>query len=121
MSTASVSALVGTRGGVSEGPSADLPVRPLYGYLASAAGEFPDRPWLSDGKRSVSYATGDALVAQVALGFVAQGIEPGDRVAICMPNNLAYPVIAYACWRIGAVVVGLNPLYAIAMLHRQIA
>ncbi len=38
-------------------------------------------------------------------------LEPGARVAIQLPNGLAYPVVAFAIFKAGCVLVNVNPLY----------
>jgi long-chain acyl-CoA synthetase len=38
-------------------------------------------------------------------------LEPGSRVAIQIPNGLAYPVIAFGVFKAGCVLVNVNPLY----------
>ena len=38
-------------------------------------------------------------------------LDPGDRVAIQMPNSLAYPVVLYGVLKAGCVAVNTNPLY----------
>ena len=39
------------------------------------------------------------------------GLEPGDRVAVQLPNCLAYPVVALGVIKAGCVLVNTNPLY----------
>jgi long-chain acyl-CoA synthetase len=39
------------------------------------------------------------------------GIGPGDRVAIYLPNCPLYPIAVFATLRLGAIVVQVNPLY----------
>ena len=39
------------------------------------------------------------------------GVKKGDRVGIMLPNVLQYPVILFAAFKVGAVVVNINPLY----------
>ncbi len=47
-------------------------------------------------------------------------IQPGDRIAIMMPNLLQYPVVMFGILRIGAIVVNVNPLYtAIEVQHQM--
>ncbi|GAC1327691.1 MAG: AMP-binding protein [Collimonas sp.] len=50
----------------------------------------------------------------------ALGIKKGDRVALMMPNILAYPVAIIALARIGAVIVNVNPLYTPRELIHQL-
>jgi len=38
-------------------------------------------------------------------------LEPGARVAIQIPNGLAYPVAAFGIFKSGCVLVNVNPLY----------
>ncbi len=39
------------------------------------------------------------------------GLKKGDRLAICMPNLLQYPIAVFGALRIGVVIVNVNPLY----------
>ena len=38
------------------------------------------------------------------------GVQPGDRVAMIMPNVAYFPIVYYAILRLGAIVVPMNPL-----------
>ncbi|GGD60569.1 AMP-binding protein [Lacimicrobium alkaliphilum] len=38
-------------------------------------------------------------------------LRPGDRIAIQLPNCIAYPVLTWGALRAGLVVVNVNPLY----------
>ena len=38
-------------------------------------------------------------------------LAAGDRVAIQIPNGLAYPVVAFGTFKAGCVLVNVNPLY----------
>ena len=47
------------------------------------------------------------------------GLQSGDRVAVQMPNCLAYPVVAFGILKAGLVLVNTNPLYtATEMVHQ---
>jgi long-chain acyl-CoA synthetase len=39
------------------------------------------------------------------------GLKAGDRVAVQLPNGLAYPVVAFGIFKAGCVLVNTNPLY----------
>ena len=39
------------------------------------------------------------------------GLRTGDRVAVQLPNGLAYPVVAFGVFKAGCVLVNTNPLY----------
>ena len=38
-------------------------------------------------------------------------LKQGDRVAVQMPNSLAYPIVAFGVFKAGLVLVNTNPLY----------
>ncbi|MGI8417861.1 MAG: long-chain-fatty-acid--CoA ligase [Nakamurella sp.] len=59
----------------------------------------------------LSYADLDTATAKMAGYLAAQGIQPGDRVALMLPNIPAFAVIYYGALRAGAVVVPMNPLF----------
>ncbi len=48
------------------------------------------------------------------------GCRSGDRVAIMMPNLLAYPVAFFGALRAGLIVVNVNPLYTPRELKEQL-
>ncbi|WP_019143227.1 AMP-binding protein [Noviherbaspirillum massiliense] len=48
------------------------------------------------------------------------GIQPGDRVALMMPNILAYPVAFFGALQGGYIVVNVNPLYTPRELAHQL-
>ena len=50
-------------------------------------------------------------VERVALGLLALGIEPGDRVGIWSPNCAEWTVLQFASARVGAILVNVNPAY----------
>jgi long-chain acyl-CoA synthetase len=49
----------------------------------------------------------------------SRGLEPGDRLAIMMPNILQYPVVLYGALRAGVVIVNTNPLYTQREMKHQ--
>ncbi len=61
------------------------------------------------------------LHARAFAGWLqAQGIAPGTRVALMMPNLLQYPVAMFGVLRAGCVVVNCNPLYTPRELEYQL-
>ncbi|PZP32824.1 MAG: long-chain fatty acid--CoA ligase [Roseateles depolymerans] len=62
----------------------------------------------------------DQLSEQLGAWLQAQGLKPGDRVAIMMPNLLQYMVAIAAILRAGFVVVNVNPLYTPRELEHQL-
>lgn len=47
------------------------------------------------------------------------GLNPGDRVAVQMPNCLAYPIVAFGVLKAGLVLVNTNPLYTPSEMTHQ--
>jgi long-chain acyl-CoA synthetase len=70
---------------------------------------------------TLSYADLDRLSAQFA-GWLQHdaGLDPGDRVAIQMPNLIQYLVVCLGALRAGMVVVNTNPLYTERELEHQL-
>jgi long-chain acyl-CoA synthetase len=46
-----------------------------------------------------------------AAALAREGVGPGDRVALYLPNCPAYPIAFFAVLRLGAAVVQVSPLY----------
>jgi long-chain acyl-CoA synthetase len=47
------------------------------------------------------------------------GLNAGDRVAVQLPNGLAYPVVAFGTFKAGCVLVNTNPLYTSSEMAHQ--
>jgi long-chain acyl-CoA synthetase len=59
----------------------------------------------------LSYASVNARANAVAGWLRAQGIERTDRVVVQLQNVPQFVILALAMWRIGAVLVAVNPMY----------
>ncbi|EKM57015.1 uncharacterized protein PHACADRAFT_194590 [Phanerochaete carnosa HHB-10118-sp] len=53
----------------------------------------------------------DDHIAAVARGLLAMSVNKGNRVGVIMGNNSTYAMLQWACARIGAILVTLNPAY----------
>ena len=73
---------------------------------------FGDRPAMWHAGRRWTFAQLDVLADRVAAWLLERGIRPGDRVAVRLPNDPAFPIWAHGVWRAGATLVSINPLYA---------
>jgi long-chain acyl-CoA synthetase len=76
---------------------------------AARAGQ-RERPALRQGSQALSYAGLARGAGQAAALLRDAGAGPGDRVALMMPNVLAFPLFFYGALAAGAVVVPMNPL-----------
>lgn len=93
----------------------------LVAFFANRCQKYADRTAVSNEGEKITYAQLDELSSRVA-GWLQQDlkIEPGDRVAIMMPNLLQYPILLLAILKVGGVVVNVNPLYSPRELQHQL-
>lgn len=77
--------------------------------LAAATATHPARLAVRMGDQALTYTALDARVDAAAALLQTAGIARGDRVALMMGNRVSFVVAAYAAWRVGAVVVPVNP------------
>lgn len=59
----------------------------------------------------ITFAEFEALTHRYARALLSLGVGSGDRVALMLPNRLAYPALFVALARIGAVHVPVNTRY----------
>jgi acyl-CoA synthetase (AMP-forming)/AMP-acid ligase II len=80
--------------------------------IARAATEFGAAEAIAEpGGVRLTYAQLADLVSRVAGGFVADGVEPGDRVALWAPNTADWVLTALGALCAGAVLVPINTRY----------
>jgi fatty-acyl-CoA synthase len=81
----------------------------LAELFAQRVREHPDRECLVFGSRRLSYAQVAAEADALAAAFRGLGIEPGDRLAVDLPNSPEWVVTLLATAKLGAVFVPLYP------------
>ena len=81
---------------------------------------FGDRPAYTNFGVTITYRELDERARALAGYLQGLGLEPGDRVAIMMPNLLANPVAIFAVLLAGLTVVNTNPLYTARELEHQL-
>ena len=79
--------------------------------LDAVATRYGSREAMVFGEVRVSFAEFRERVNRLARGLAALGIRHGENVAIWLPNRPEWFFAQYACARLGAVVVALNPRY----------
>jgi long-chain acyl-CoA synthetase len=77
--------------------------------LERSARAFPDKPALITSGGTVTFAELRGRAASVAGAVRAAGTEPGDRVAIALPNVPAFAYCYFGILAAGGVVVPLTP------------
>ena len=88
--------------------------------LTRSAQNFPDHIALNYMGKKVTFKELDGLVNAFARALQEMGIQPGDKVALCLPNIPQAIIANYAVFRIGAVAVQNNPLYTERELQYQL-
>jgi len=96
------------------------PGETLAAVLERSIKEFPHRTAIVSGGESLSYEDLGRLSALLAAHFKGLGLRHGDRVALMLPNGLAFPVALVASLRSGLVCVPVNPLYTPRELSHQL-
>src|SRR3954468_2675114 len=80
----------------------------LSSFIAFHARRTPERPALKYSGEQISYAVFDARIRHVAGWLAAQGIGPGDVVAVLMKNSAAFLELVFATSHLGAVFLPIN-------------
>jgi long-chain acyl-CoA synthetase len=88
------------------------PDRTLLDYLSEAARNWPDRPALLFKGSKISYGRLEKESDALAAAFVAIGVKPDDRLALCLPNCPQFLIAEFAAWKAGAIACPFNPTYS---------
>ena len=68
---------------------------------------------------TLTYAELDKYATQFGAYLQSRGLQPGDRIALMMPNLLQYPIALFGALRAGLVIVNTNPLYTPREMEHQ--
>jgi long-chain acyl-CoA synthetase len=85
-----------------------------------ALAKYPNRPAAESFGKRVTYAAIGRDADAVASWLQGQGLKKGDRVAIMLPNVMAFPAILFGILLAGGTVVNVNPLYTPRELTYQL-
>ncbi|UCB48761.1 MAG: long-chain fatty acid--CoA ligase [Deltaproteobacteria bacterium] len=94
--------------------------KPLTTVLDTTARLYPDHTYTIFEGATRTFAQVKDTADRVAHFLVSRGIEPGDRVAIFLPNVPHYPPIFFGILEAGGVCVTCNPLYKVSELKFQL-
>lgn len=105
------------------------PDKVLHDYLSESAKKHPNKtalittaklPVLGRMDTKVTYAELEAYSNAMASALVELGLKKGDRVAIVMPNTVAFAIAYWAILKAGGVVSATNPTYPPKRMAYQI-
>lgn len=84
--------------------------------LREAVARFGPRDALvfTDTGERYSYYDFDRDIDALASGFLAMGLQKGDRIGIWSPNRLEWVLTQFASARIGLIMVNINPAYRLS-------
>ncbi len=88
------------------------PDKTLVDYLADLARERPNAPAILFKGGTMSYRRLHTESDAFATGLAALGVRKGDRVALILPNCPQFLIAEFGAWKVGAIVVALNPTYS---------
>ncbi len=69
--------------------------------------------------KTLTFKAIDTASKNFAAYLHSRGMEPGDRIALMMPNMLQYPIALFGALRAGLIVVNTNPLYTPREMKHQ--
>jgi acyl-CoA synthetase (AMP-forming)/AMP-acid ligase II len=90
--------------------------------VLGAARQFGDKPALIEGEtgRTLTYRQLIHGAERVAAGLARAGLEPGQPLALALPNSIDFALAFFGAMRAGAWVVPINPIYTPAEMEHQI-
>lgn len=98
----------------------EYPEKTLPEILEIMAGRFPDHPFIRFYGTTLTYRQVNRLVDRFANLLRQEGIKPGDRVALYLPNCPPCVIAFFGVLRAGAILTQLNPLYSASETAHQL-
>jgi len=92
----------------------------IQAVLKQSCERFADKPAFSNLGKTLTYGEIYTLSGEFA-AYLQQNtdLQPGDRIAVQLPNLLQYPVVVFGAMRAGLIVVNTNPLYTSREMEHQ--
>ncbi len=101
-------------------PNLEYPDIPVQSLLDQSAKEYPDRAATIFMGGKLTYSGLKDQVDRLARVLADLGVKKGDRVGLMLPNIPQEVISYYAVLKIGAVGVGINPMYTERELTHQL-
>jgi len=92
----------------------------IQAVLKQSCEQFADKPAFSNLGKTLTYGELYKLSGEFA-AYLQQNtdLQPGDRIAVQLPNLIQYPIVVFGAMRAGLVVVNTNPLYTAREMEHQ--
>lgn len=81
--------------------------------------KYRQKPAFSCMGKELTYGEVDKMSSAFGAYLQSRGLQPGDKIAIMMPNLLQYPIALFGALRAGLVIVNTNPLYTPREMKHQ--
>ncbi len=92
----------------------------ILAVLKESCQRFANKPAFTNLGKTITYGEMYTLSGHFAAYLQKHsGLQPGDRIAVQMPNVLQYPIVVFGAMRAGYVVVNTNPLYTQREMEHQ--
>ncbi len=92
----------------------------IQAVLKQSCKRFADKPAFSSLGKTLTYGELYKLSGDFA-AYLQQNtdLQPGDRIAVQLPNLIQYPIVVFGAMRAGLIVVNTNPLYTAREMEHQ--
>lgn len=92
----------------------------IQAVLRQSCEQYADKPAFSNLGKTLTYAELYKLSEEFA-AYLQQStdLQPGDRIAVQLPNLIQYPIVVFGAMRAGLIVVNTNPLYTAREMEHQ--
>lgn len=91
----------------------------LLDMIEECLKKYADKPAFIFMGKTITFAEVDRQSMAFGAYLQSRGLEPGDRVALMMPNMLQYPIALFGALRAGLILVNTNPLYTPREMKHQ--
>ncbi|XEG74113.1 long-chain-fatty-acid--CoA ligase FadD1 [Pseudomonas sp. abacavir_1] len=92
----------------------------ILAVLKESCQRFANKPAFSNLGKTLTYGELYRLSGDFAAYLQNNtDLQPGDRIAVQLPNVLQYPIVVFGAMRAGLVVVNTNPLYTAREMEHQ--
>ena len=91
----------------------------LKDLLAEATQKYKSKPAFKCMGKAISYGELDKMSNAFGAYLHYRGLQPGDSVAVMMPNLLQYPIALHGILKAGLIIVNTNPLYTPREMKHQ--
>jgi len=92
----------------------------IQAVLKQSCERFANKPAFSNLGKTLTYGELYKLSGDFA-AYLQQNtdLQPGDRIAVQLPNLIQYPIVVFGAMRAGLIVVNTNPLYTAREMEHQ--